>query len=350
MQPDPQSFAVLGDFLAKPPLRYLLGATPYAAGIIATMPVRGVIDDFSKATDFHGVPILRSIDAPKDALVVTTTLGRPHTARQHLLKAGLAQCDYFTFHRHCGLELPHARFWTGFGEDAREHAADLQWVRARLADEASREVFDSIVNLRLSANLDCITSFRENQANQYFEPFLELQPEGESFADIGCFDGRTSSDFIARCPQFNAVHIFEPDPKNLAVIRARYKGVGKIHFYPVGVGDANTTARFSSSGSTSVITDDGDLEIQVEMLDRFGIDGITFLKMDIEGAELRALAGARETIRRCHPRLAICVYHQASDLWRIPREVSAIRDDYRVHLRHYTEGVTETVMFFTPKK
>lgn len=350
MQPDPQSLAVLGDFLANPSRRYVLGATPYAAGILSTIPVQGVIDDFSKATEFHGVPVIRTADAPKDALVVTTTLGRPHTARQHLLKAGLAPCDYFTFHRHGGLELPYARFWTGFGEDAREHAADLQWVRERLADEASREVFDSLVNLRLSANPASIASFRENQANQYFEPFLNLQPAGESFADIGCFDGRTSADFIERCPQFNAVHIFEPDPNNLAVIRAKFEGQGKVHCHPVGLGDAKTTVRFSSSGSTSAITDDGDLDIQIERLDSFGIDGITFLKMDIEGAELGALAGARETIRRCHPRLAICVYHQASDLWRIPQEIFSIRDDYTIYLRHYTEGVTETVMFFMPKK
>jgi hypothetical protein len=44
------------------------------------------------------------------------------------------------------------------------------------------------------------------------------------------------------------------------------------------------------------------------------------------------------------------VYHQASDLWRIPQEIFSIRDDYTIYLRHYTEGVTETVMFFMPKK
>jgi FkbM family methyltransferase len=350
MPPDPQSLAVLGDFLANSSRRYVFGVTPYAAGIIATIPVKGVIDDFSKATDFHGVPVIRTADALQDALVVTTTIGRPYTARQHLLKAGLAQCDYFTFHRHCYLELPSARFWTGFSEDARQHAAELQWVRERLADETSREVFDSLVNLRLSANPACIAAFRENQVNQYFEPFLDLQSEGESFADIGCFDGRTSADFIECCPQFNSVHIFEPDPNNLVVIRARFEGQEKVHCYPVGLGDAKRTVRFSSSGSTSAITDDGDLEVQIETLDSFGIDGLTFLKMDIEGAELGALAGARETILRCHPRLAICVYHEASDLWRIPQEVFSIRDDYTIYFRHYTEGVTESVMFFMPKK
>ena len=350
MQADPHSLAVLGDFLANPSRRYLLGNTPYALGIVATMQVRGVIDDFSNATDLLDVPVIRTAAVPKDALVVSTTIGRPRSARQHLINAGLAQCDYFTFHRHCGLELPDARFWTGFGEDAREHAADLHWVRERLVDEVSRAVFDSLVNLRLSANPAHIEWFRENQTNQYFEPFLRLLPAGESFADIGCFDGRTSAEFIEHCPRFNAVHIFEPDPNNLAVIRARFRGKEKVHCHSAGLGDEKKTVRFSSSGSTSAINDGGDLEIQVETLDSFGIDGITFLKMDIEGAELSALAGAREMIRRCHPRLAICVYHQACDLWRVPREVFGIRNDYTIYLRHYTEGVTETVMFFMPKK
>jgi hypothetical protein len=80
------------------------------------------------------------------------------------------------------------------------------------------------------------------------------------------------------------------------------------------------------------------------------LDGVTFIKMDIEGSECNALAGAHETICRCHPRLAVAVYHHAGDLWRIPQLVLATRDDYSLYLRHYTEGVVETVMFFIPQK
>ena len=80
------------------------------------------------------------------------------------------------------------------------------------------------------------------------------------------------------------------------------------------------------------------------------MDDLTFLKMDIEGTELLALEGASQTISRCKPRMAICVYHNASDLWRIPQKVLSIFDGYDIYLRHYTEGVTETVMFFIPQK
>ncbi|MEQ9566287.1 MAG: FkbM family methyltransferase, partial [Pseudomonadales bacterium] len=61
-----------------------------------------------------------------------------------------------------------------------------------------------------------------------------------------------------------------------------------------------------------------------------------------------ALRGARHTILEHHPKLAICVYHRADDFWKIPETVFSIRDDYDLYLRHYTEGVTETVMFFIP--
>ena len=90
--------------------------------------------------------------------------------------------------------------------------------------------------------------------------------------------------------------------------------------------------------------------MHIEKLDSFQIDDLTFLKMDIEGAELGALDGARDTIARCKPRLAICVYHNPSDMWQIPQKILSIHRGYDLYLRHYTEGVTETVMFFIPKK
>ena len=71
--------------------------------------------------------------------------------------------------------------------------------------------------------------------------------------------------------------------------------------------------------------------------------------MDIEGAEGVAIDGAKNTIMKCHPRMAICVYHKADDLWKIPEQIFSIRDDYKIYLRHYTEGVDETVIFFIPK-
>ena len=76
---------------------------------------------------------------------------------------------------------------------------------------------------------------------------------------------------------------------------------------------------------------------------------ITLVKMDIEGAEENALAGTREHILKDHPTLSISCYHKFDDIWRIPKQVLGIRDDYSIFLRHYTEGLHESVISFLPR-
>ncbi len=76
---------------------------------------------------------------------------------------------------------------------------------------------------------------------------------------------------------------------------------------------------------------------------------ITFVKIDIEGAEGLAIEGMTRHILDEHPKLAISVYHKADDFWKIPEQILTIRDDYELYMRHYTEGTDETVMFFMPK-
>lgn len=348
MHPKTESLAGVKKFMDYPQRRYLFGATPYAAEIAKAIAVRGVIDDYFQQPSFQGVPVIRTVDAPTDAVVVATTLGRPLTARRKLLESKLCSCDYFVFRNYSGLRLPEARFWSGFGEDARSHRMELDFIRNNLADSISIDTFERIINFRLSADLDQLSIFTERQEDQYFEDFLQLSPVGEVFCDVGGFDGRTTQDFISICPEFKAAHVFEPDPNNFFKIQMNFRNEQKVQLHNFGLGSQKATARFSSSGSTSSIANDGDFEVQIEKLDNFPIDELTFLKMDIEGAELEALEGARQTISRCKPRLAICVYHNPSDLWQIPKTILSIHDQYDIYLRHYTEGVTETVMFFIP--
>ncbi len=88
--------------------------------------------------------------------------------------------------------------------------------------------------------------------------------------------------------------------------------------------------------------------IDVDAIDNIIQERVSFIKMDIEGAENIALMGARRHILNDHPKLAVCCYHKVEDLWEIPEQVMNIRDDYRLYLRHYTDGLHETVMYFIP--
>ena len=76
---------------------------------------------------------------------------------------------------------------------------------------------------------------------------------------------------------------------------------------------------------------------------------VTFIKMDIEGAELESLKGAgRIIIREQKPKLAICVYHKKEDIFDIPEYILSLNPKYKLYLRHYTLGEWDTVLYAIP--
>jgi FkbM family methyltransferase len=79
--------------------------------------------------------------------------------------------------------------------------------------------------------------------------------------------------------------------------------------------------------------------------DALGLDRIDFIKLDIEGAELQALKGAEQTLRRHRPRLAIAFYHDARDWADIPAYLDGLGFGYRFSLGHFTIHHCETVLF-----
>lgn len=106
---------------------------------------------------------------------------------------------------------------------------------------------------------------------------------------------------------------------------------------------------FETNGSCSKLSEDGDRVIQLDSLDSLIDSEITFLKMDIEGAEKSAIEGSKNIIGKYNPKMAISVYHRIDDFHEIPNMILNIANNYDIYLRYYTEGIDETVMFFVPK-
>ena len=169
--------------------------------------------------------------------------------------------------------------------------------------------------------------------------------------DGGAFIGDTIDAFLDKGIQIEAVVAFEPDIINfrkLVDASARYTGEGiKTLLYPCGIGAKTEMLRFQGGQDQgSQLTEQGDLHVQVVSLDDVLPNfNPTLIKMDIEGAEPAALKGASRTIQQSSPNLAICLYHNQSHLWEIPKLIKDLNPNYKVELRYHGFNGFETVAY-----
>lgn len=332
--------------------KYILGRNVYADCVADLVAVDGFVDDFVSDTTWRGRPVLRVADVPPGSMVLNVAGGRPLSARRRLVAAGLDSLDYCAFFRHAGLPLIELRFNEGFAQEFAANRDRYDWIHDRFRDDASRRVFGKLVGFRRDYDIRHLEGFTAREEVQYFEDFLFLRPQGEAFCDIGGFDGFTSLEFIRHCPRYRSIDVFEPEPANFQACVSALDGRANVRIHRCGASNRKATLFLDSQGSASRVSSDGGVRIEVDTIDAVlaAVDcAPTFVKMDTEGEEEAAIAGARETIARFHPRLAVSVYHKAGDFWAIPQQVLSIRDDYDVYLRHYTESIYETVMFFVPR-
>lgn len=329
--------------------RFVFGLNVYTKAVVSILSVAGIVDDYTSDSSFNDTPIIRSVDLPRDAFVLTAAGGRPLTVRRMLRDRNIRQIDYFRFLRWSGLPLPEAVFNEGFKGALEKSRAELDWLFGILEDAESREVLLKLMQFRASYDLDYLEGFAEKQSSQYFEDFLELRGDSQVFVDVGGFDGATTEEFIRLCPAYKSIFVLEPEPSNYRRCVERLDGRRNLSILPIGAGDDDITLRFSSGGSASRLDESGEISVKVQRLDELVHEPPTFIKMDIEGAEASAIRGASRLIEEHQPTLAICVYHRPSDFWEIPRTILKINSNYSIFIRHYTESIYETVMYFVPK-
>ena len=117
---------------------------------------------------------------------------------------------------------------------------------------------------------------------------------------------------------------------------------GQVIVYPKGMWHQEDSLRLrvhpeNSGENTVVMAPKGGAEgpvVPLSTIDNLArelkLDTVNFIKMDIEGAEQNALRGARETLTRFHPRLALTSYHLPEDVTKIPEIARAAWPGYTV--------------------
>ena len=192
-------------------------------------------------------------------------------------------------------------------------------------------------------------------ATMYFPIDLFQLNQDEVFVDAGAYDGDSIRDFLKATDGESSLIIgLEPDPMTYARLEDYASGLAgtRTRLHRMAVADYIGEMRFSATGTMmSVPSDDGNDVIDCTTIDAIvNGDAPTFIKMDIEGCEGRALQGAARTIVNCRPILAICAYHKYEDLWEIPIAIHSIVPDYSIHLHSYSDGWWELICYGVPEE
>lgn len=187
----------------------------------------------------------------------------------------------------------------------------------------------------------------------YFDKDIIEFKNNECYVQAGCYDGKTVFDFIDNCSSWKQILTFEPDPINLKNSQEIFlkKGLKNIDIIPEGLAAKKDEVRFNSTGSSARANENGDIVVKVDSLDNilksekfFDLEP-TYITLDIEGAEMDALKGMKETVIKYKPRLAISIYHRPEDIFLIPEYIYKLNSRYKFYLRHYTLGECDTVLF-----
>ena len=327
---------------------FVVGRNEQASDLIGRFRLDGLVDDFAEpGLTWRGLPIVSTAQLPADAIVINcSTSISPVAVEQRIAAAGIE--SIVSIH-----ELIHAAAGAidqpGFVQDQRHEWEwfEAEWAEifASLEDEPSRQTLLDLVRYRLTANVQLMQDYTVRVKDQYFEPFLDLR--AEVFVDAGGFDGDTTEEFCRRCPDYRKVHLFEPSQHNMRAAKVRLAAHRDIVFHTEGLSDEVGRMTFDAeAGSASSVTSGAGEEVEMTTLDLAVAEPVSLIKMDLEGWELTALAGCERHIRDDRPKLAIAVYHRASDFRTVWRYARSLHPDYKVYLRHYTQGWSETVMFF----
>ena len=199
----------------------------------------------------------------------------------------------------------------------------------------------------------------------YFNNDIVCLKEGETLVDGGSFNGLSAATFAKTCEKkkltYKRIYCFEPDSGNFSVLQQNTAHLPNTTCIQRGLWSHTATLTLLSAGqcdpaalleacsSKAADTCANKVEVQTISIDeQFPDEEITFIKLDIEGAEMETMQGAANTIRRCRPKLAISAYHKHSDIYQLPLLIHSLYPAYKLYLRHYGYTLFDMVLFAIP--
>lgn len=204
------------------------------------------------------------------------------------------------------------------------------------------------------------------------EQLAEVYTEGEMAlgpSDIVLDCGANIGDFVRLCLRAGVAKVvaIEPSPNNIEAMRRSFSqeiASGRVILVPKGVWHEDSTMTmllYENSLLDSFVMRNRrpnarELELPVttidEIVEELKLEKVTFVKMDIEGAERNAIRGAAKTIARFRPRMSLATENLEDDYIVVPQEVQKLRQNYEVQCglcrQEGRMAYKPDILFFTP--
>ena len=310
-------------------------------------------------TQVDGVPVLSPKEAVEKygatALFVVTIWSLGHfypETRAKLESMGCKRVESLTKLRWKFAEKLLPDFCNNLPHKLYEQKADVRKAASLWADDASRQEYLSQVRWRALGEQGALNPPVKEES--YFLDSLYQIDDDEVFLDCGAYTGDTAEQVIRRNPAFGKIIAIEADPGNFARLtqwigKLDTSVASRIQACNIAVGATRGKLHFQASGDEGArLAADGNVVVDCVPIDELE-SRPTFIKMDIEGAEMEALEGARHTIQKHRPILSICVYHKQDDLWRVPLLMHSLVEDYRLYLRPHDVDGWQLVCYAVPE-
>lgn len=227
------------------------------------------------------------------------------------------------------------------------HIDDFIWLYNILGDYRSKKTLYSILSNWYRYDFITTSQTKEYMFDDYFDLDLIKCTKDEVIVDLGAYTGDTIISYLNNygIDCYKKIYCYEITPSTFDILKNNLKSFDNIEFRLKGVSNEEGMMTLinndeSSSANTLITNADGD--VSVTTLDNDIDDTITLIKSDIEGFEQKAIEGAKNHILNDHPKLLISVYHNNEDLWKIPKMIYDIHNDYKFYLRYNSSPIYPT--------
>ncbi len=236
-----------------------------------------------------------------------------------------------------------SHYWLAPKEYVRSQRESYNQLSALLADERSKQLVENIYAFRSTGDNALLPS---PDSQEYLPSDIPRWRNPMRLIDCGAFTGDTIQGLMAGGYTIDEAIAFEPDPDNFNLLATALPDINVINI-PCGVAMDQSQLYFEDGmGMGSRLNPSGNKLVQCVSISKLAPNfAPTLIKMDVEGAEIQALRGAEDVIRKYRPGLAISIYHEADHLWKIPLMLKEWNLGYTFHIRIHEENTFGTVLY-----